>query len=85
MIKKRFFFRGYIYVFMLRHYWDKEEMSERPWSTEFNKFHLGMVFSKFPKREKSKNGFFINSYLIGINLLIIKSWVVISLPNFFKK
>jgi hypothetical protein len=70
---------------MLRHYWDKEEMSERPWSTEFNKFHLGIVFSKFPKREKSKNGFFINSYLIGINLLVIKSWVVISLPNFFKK
>lgn len=86
MIKKRFSFRGYIYVFMLRHYWDKEEMSERPWSTEFRNFHLGLFVSNLSiKFDKSKSGRKISRYLLGVNLLVIKSWVVISLPNFFKK
>jgi hypothetical protein len=85
MIKKRFSFGEYIYVFIIRHYWDSEEMKERPWSTEFRKFHLGLFVSNLSSKfDKSKSGRGISKYLLGINLLVIKSWVVISLPNFLK-
>lgn len=85
MIKKRFSFRGYDYVFIFKHYWDSEEMEERPWSTEFRDFHLGLVFKRYTKFEKSKSGFRLSNYMIGINLLVIKTWVIFTLPNFFKK
>lgn len=85
MIKKRFCFRGYDYVFIFKHYWDPEEMEERPWSTEFRNFHLGLVFNRMSRFERSKKGKRISSYLFGINLLVIKTWIVFSIPNIFKK
>ena len=85
MIKKRFCFRGYYYVFIFKHYWDSEEMEERPWSTEFQNFHLGLFFHRSSGLEKSKSGRRISSYLFGMNLLVIKTWIVFTVPNFFKK
>jgi hypothetical protein len=60
-------------------------MEERPWSTEFQNFHLGLFFNRMSRLERSSSGRRISSYLFGINLLIIKTWIVFTFPNFFKK
>lgn len=85
MIKKIICFGEYTYVFIFKHYWDSEEKIEKPYSKDFSEFHLGLVFNRFKNLKKPGQKFFIDNYLIGINLLVIKSWVVFSLPNIFKK
>jgi len=49
-------------------------MEIKPRSEEFKDFHLGLFFNKFALRNES-------NILIGINLLIIKFWIVFSFPK----
>lgn len=74
MIKKKISIKRFEFVFISRNYWDKEEMEMKPWSEEFKEFHLGMMFNRF-KISKS------TSYLIGINLLVIKMWGVFTFSS----
>jgi len=74
MIRKRISIKKYQIIFISRNYWDKGEMEMKPWSEEFKDFHLGLFFNKFILGNES-------NILVGINLLIIKSWIVFSFPK----
>jgi hypothetical protein len=74
MIRKRISIKKYQLIFISRNYWDKGEMEMKPWSEEFKDFHLGLFFNKFALGNES-------NILVGINLLIIKSWIVFSFPK----
>jgi hypothetical protein len=84
MIRKRISIKGYSYSFTLRHYWDKEQKEERPWSSEFNKFDLGISFKRFSGIQKSGSGNFISSFFFGVNLILIKFWITFDIRNFFR-
>lgn len=74
MIRKRISIKKYQLIFIYRNYWDKGEMEMKPWSEEFKDFHLGLFFNKFALKNEC-------NILIGINLLIIKFWLVFSFPK----
>lgn len=74
MIKKRISIGKCEFVFISRHYWDEEEIKMKPWSEEFKDFHLGIVLNKFKISKRT-------SYLVGLNLLVFKSWVVFTFPS----
>ena len=77
MIKKKISIGKYHIIFISRNYWDKGEMEMKPWSEEFKDFHLGVFFNKFSFVNES-------SILMGINLLILKFWIVFTFPKRMK-
>jgi hypothetical protein len=65
--------------FSFRHYWDSQQKEERPWSTEFSSFKLGFEFKQIKDYKINKRGKLLNCYVIGINLLVIKLNLFITL------
>ena len=70
-------FRGYNHSICFKGLWEKEESG----ISQFREFHLGMVFNRMVGLERSHSGKEIASYMIGINLLVIRIWTIISVPR----